>query len=53
MAQSTNLASFFESDTGFLDDLLHRVASKLQLTEAEYDLAEERYEGVGSWLGTV
>jgi hypothetical protein len=50
MAQSTNLASFFESDTGFLDDLLHRVASKLQLTEAEYDLAEERYEGVGSWL---
>ena len=50
MTQSPSLASFFDSDTGFLDDLLRRVASKLQLSETEYELAEDRYEGVGSWL---
>jgi hypothetical protein len=50
MPQSAHPASFFGSETGFLDDLLHRVASKLQLSKTEYELAEERYEGVGGWL---
>jgi hypothetical protein len=52
MPQSAGVASFFSSDTGFLDDLLDRAASKLQLSPSEYELAENRYEGVGDWLAS-
>lgn len=52
MSQTTDLPSFFGSDTGFVDDLLHRVASKLQLSRTEYEVAKDRYEGVGGWLAS-
>lgn len=33
-----------------LDELLYRICEKLQLSESQYRLAEERYNAIGDWL---
>jgi len=33
-----------------LDDLLERICSKLQITPAQHQIAQDRYETIGSWL---
>lgn len=35
---------------GSLDDLLDAICEKLQLSPTEYQLAEQRYEGIGTYL---
>lgn len=40
----------FWSTDNELDDLLHRICQKLQITETQYNIAEERYRAVGEYL---
>lgn len=41
---------FTESFNFQLDDLLERICVKLQITPTQHELAEERYNAIGSWL---
>ena len=41
---------FTESLSMRLDDLLQRICAKLEITPTQYQVAEERYRAVGSWL---
>lgn len=41
---------FPSSTTQQLDDLLYRICEKLQLTESQHRVAEERYHAIGDWL---
>jgi hypothetical protein len=44
---------FFTESFGVqLDDLLHRIGRKLQISPTQHQLAEERYEAIGRWLET-
>jgi hypothetical protein len=40
----------FWSPNDELDDLLHRICNKLQITETQYGMAESRYKAVGKHL---
>lgn len=39
-----------ESFATQLDDLLHRICRRLQISSTQHQLAEERYQAIGGWL---
>jgi len=50
MLRKATSRRFPSSATQQLDDLLYQICDKLQLSQTQFKLAEERYKVVGDWL---
>lgn len=48
--ENLNVFDFLGTPEGQLEDLLRRIAAALQLTPAQYDLVDQRYEGITRYL---
>ncbi len=50
MLDKSMSADYSIAASQLLDELLYRICEKLQLSDSQYRLAEERYNAIGDWL---
>src|ERR1700688_3052036 len=48
---ASEIAVDYDRPTEFLDILLEEVCIALQLSDSQFNLAEQRYHAIGDWLG--